>query len=161
MPIWHEQLSAVSSIQFHCCKSTPSSSQFTTVFADISIVVSQDDKAKIGLGVPAVGWTFHTLQSVHEPVPMTDHDFPAGSEQKPMGDIQPICVILVDEGPNENLRHLKNIKTYCQLFSKVWFRLPGYNVINLELAFQNFRYTGEALCDIWHHDLIFGRSVDA
>ncbi|CAJ0863095.1 4548_t:CDS:2, partial [Entrophospora sp. SA101] len=59
--------------------------QFTTVFADISIVVSQDDKAKIGLGVPAVGWTFHTLQSVHEPVPMTDHDFPAGSEQKSLG----------------------------------------------------------------------------
>jgi hypothetical protein len=34
-------------------------------------------------------------------------------------------------------------------------------VINPELALQNFRYAGEALCKIWHRDLIFGRSVDA
>ncbi|PKB92980.1 hypothetical protein RhiirA5_486688 [Rhizophagus irregularis] len=33
-------------------------------------------------------------------------------------------------------------------------------VINPELALQNFRYAGEALCDIWRRDLIFGRSVD-
>ena len=34
-------------------------------------------------------------------------------------------------------------------------------VNNLELALQNFRYAREALCDIWRHDLIFRRSVDA
>ncbi|CAJ0906496.1 5034_t:CDS:2, partial [Entrophospora sp. SA101] len=41
-----------------------------------------------------------------------------------------------------------------------------HNDFNLEnqpskLTFQNFRYAGEALCDIWHHVLIFGRSLDA
>ncbi|PKB93135.1 hypothetical protein RhiirA5_442218 [Rhizophagus irregularis] len=34
-------------------------------------------------------------------------------------------------------------------------------VINPELALQNFKYAGKALCDIWRHDLIFERSVDA
>ncbi|GBB86655.1 hypothetical protein RclHR1_13020001 [Rhizophagus clarus] len=34
-------------------------------------------------------------------------------------------------------------------------------VINLKLALQNFRYAGESLCDIWHKDLIFGKSVNA
>ena len=34
-------------------------------------------------------------------------------------------------------------------------------VINPELALQNFRYAGEVFCDIWRHDLIFGRSVNA
>ncbi|CAI2196407.1 15115_t:CDS:1, partial [Funneliformis geosporum] len=56
--------------------------QFATVFADKSVVISQDDKAKIGLGIPAVGRTFRTLQSVHEPVCVADYDFPAGYEQK-------------------------------------------------------------------------------
>ena len=46
---------------------------------DMSIVISQDDKAKIGLGIPAVGRTFHTLQSVNEPINVADHDFPAKS----------------------------------------------------------------------------------
>ncbi len=56
--------------------------QFATAFADKSIIISQDDKVKIGLGVPAVGQTFHTLQSVHESVRVVDYDFPAGSGQK-------------------------------------------------------------------------------
>lgn len=32
-------------------------------------------------------------------------------------------------------------------------------VTNPELATQNFQYAGEALCDIWSHDLIFGKQV--
>uniref|UniRef100_U9UP03 Uncharacterized protein n=1 Tax=Rhizophagus irregularis (strain DAOM 181602 / DAOM 197198 / MUCL 43194) TaxID=747089 RepID=U9UP03_RHIID len=56
--------------------------QFATAFADNSVVISQDDKAKIGLGVPAVGQIFHSLQSVNEPVSVADHDFPLGNAQK-------------------------------------------------------------------------------
>ena len=37
---------------------------------------------------------------------------------KTNGEIQPIWVLLVDGRPDENPRHLKNIKTYCQLFQK-------------------------------------------
>src|SRR3954447_24700774 len=160
----------------YCLASVKYAKQFATIFAEKSVVISQDDKAKIGLGVPAVGRTFHTLQSVHEPVCVADHDFPAGSEQKLVpsvylmikpsesndelrtgqlaifirrqwsfgtsslthmqdlesltlnpeyddvfktnGEIRPIWVLLVNGGPDENPRHLKNIKTYCQLFQK-------------------------------------------
>ncbi|CAB4406867.1 unnamed protein product [Rhizophagus irregularis] len=160
----------------YCLASVKYARQFATVFADNSVIISQDDKAKIGLGVPAVGRTFHTLQSVHEPVSIADHDFPLGSGQKLIpsvylmikpneandelrtgqlaifvrrqwslgtsslthmqdleslvldsqyndvlkknGEIRPIWVLLVDGGPDENPRHLKNIKTYCQLFQK-------------------------------------------
>ncbi|GBC33567.2 hypothetical protein GLOIN_2v1783204 [Rhizophagus irregularis DAOM 181602=DAOM 197198] len=66
----------------YCLASVKYARQFATVFADNSVVISQDDKAKIGLGVPAVGQTFHTLQSVHEPVSVADHDFPLGNGQK-------------------------------------------------------------------------------
>src|SRR3954447_4015673 len=34
------------------------------------------------------------------------------------GEIRPIWVLLVNRGPDENPRHLKNIKMYCQLFQK-------------------------------------------
>ncbi len=34
-------------------------------------------------------------------------------------------------------------------------------MIDPELALRNFRYAGKSLCEIWHRDLIFGRSVDA
>jgi len=30
--------------------------------------------------------------------------------------IWPIWMLLIDGGPDENPRHLKNIKAYCQLF---------------------------------------------
>ncbi len=56
--------------------------QFVTVFAENSVIISQDDKAKIRLGVPAVGQTFRTLQLVYEPVNVADHDFPLGNGQK-------------------------------------------------------------------------------
>ncbi|EXX67712.1 hypothetical protein RirG_111930 [Rhizophagus irregularis DAOM 197198w] len=65
----------------YCLASVKSARQFATVFADKAVIISQDDKAKIGLGVPAVGQTFRTLQSVHEPVGVADHDFSLGSGQ--------------------------------------------------------------------------------
>ena len=34
-------------------------------------------------------------------------------------------------------------------------------VIDPKLAAQNFRYAGEALCEIWCRDLIFGKKIDA
>src|ERR1044071_9895352 len=119
------------------------------------------------------------------------------------GEIRPIWILLLDGRPDENQRHLKNIKKYIQLFRKfdldyltVRTHVPGqskYNpvergmttlsgklagitlpinhfgvhlntqgkVINPELALQNFKYAGEALCDIWNRDLIFGKRVDA
>ncbi|PKB95214.1 hypothetical protein RhiirA5_437132 [Rhizophagus irregularis] len=200
----------------YCLVSVKSAKQFANVFADMSVVISQDDKAKIDLGIPAVGRSFHTLQSVNEPVYVADHDFPAGNGQNPLvigtsslthmqdlksltsdpqyddalkinREIRPIWILLVDGGPDENSRHLKNIKTYCQLFQKFNLdyltgiailsgKLTGIilpinhfgthlntqgKVINPELALQNFKYAGEALCDIWRHVLSFGRSVDA
>ncbi|CAG8724843.1 581_t:CDS:1, partial [Scutellospora calospora] len=118
-------------------------------------------------------------------------------------EIWPIWVLLVDEGLDENLRQLKNIKSYCLLFRK--FNLDyltirthapeqsKYNLVergiatlsgklagvilpidyfgihlntqgkvnNQELALKNFQYAGEALCNIWCCDLIFGKHVNA
>ncbi|CAG8842319.1 1303_t:CDS:2, partial [Gigaspora margarita] len=42
--------------------------QFASAFASHSVIISQNDKAKILLGIPAVGRTFKTIQSVYKPV---------------------------------------------------------------------------------------------
>ncbi|CAG8844878.1 7100_t:CDS:2, partial [Gigaspora margarita] len=148
--------------------------QFAAMFSHYSVVISQDDKAKVPLGIPAVGKTFQTMQTINENVTLADHDFPIGAHQKliPLvylaidpsdsndslrkgqlaifirpqynvgtssnthmadlitltnqesfkhifennGQIKPIWVLLVDGGPDENPRHLKNICRYSRLF---------------------------------------------
>ncbi len=66
----------------YCLASVKYVRQFASMFADISVIISQDNKAKVGLGVPAVGRIFQTLQSINEPVSVANHDFPIGCRQK-------------------------------------------------------------------------------
>ena len=66
----------------YCLASVKGAKQFASTFADVSIVISQDGKAKIGLRMPAVDHTFHTLQSINEPTTIADHDFSVRSRQK-------------------------------------------------------------------------------
>jgi hypothetical protein len=68
--------------EHYCLASVKAAKVFAEVFANDAIIISQDDKAKIGLGIPAVGRTFKTIQSVNEPVTVEDHDFPIGSKMK-------------------------------------------------------------------------------
>ena len=68
--------------EHYCLASVKSAKIFAKVFADDTIIIFQDDKAKIRLGIPAVGRTFKTIQSVNEPVTVEDHDFPIGSKMK-------------------------------------------------------------------------------
>ncbi|CAG8744589.1 36982_t:CDS:1 [Gigaspora margarita] len=47
--------------EYYCLASIKGARQFAQTFSDVFIIVSQDDKSKIGLGVPVVSRTFHTL----------------------------------------------------------------------------------------------------
>ena len=161
----------------YCLASIKASKSFASTFSNLVVMISQDDKAKVNVGIPAVGRTFQTVQSIAEPVEVEDHDFPIGVSQKlvpsvylminpadsndtmrtgqlaiyvrpqwyigtnsltHMQDlinlvsmreykevfkindtIKPLWVILVDGGPDENPRYLKNIYQYCRLFKKL------------------------------------------
>ncbi|CAG8795879.1 395_t:CDS:2, partial [Gigaspora rosea] len=71
-----EQLSSAPPLKNDCSKS--GARQFAQAFSDSSIIISQDDKAKIGLGVSAVGRKFRTLQSALEPVNKINDDLQTG-----------------------------------------------------------------------------------
>ncbi|CAG8835585.1 24695_t:CDS:2, partial [Gigaspora margarita] len=53
---------------------------FAKIFANNAIIISQDNKVKIGLGVPAVGRTFKSIQTINEPVSVANHDFLIGRQ---------------------------------------------------------------------------------
>ncbi|CAG8805692.1 146_t:CDS:2, partial [Gigaspora margarita] len=87
--------------EHYCLASVKGTRQFAQAFLDSSIIISQDNKAKIGLGVPAVGRTFCTLQSVLEPVQVPDHDFVYRINQK----LIPLVYFIIKPSEiNDNLR---------------------------------------------------------
>ncbi|CAG8821292.1 46399_t:CDS:2, partial [Gigaspora margarita] len=150
---------------------------FASTFANYSLIILQDDKAKVGLGVPAIGRTFQSIQSFNEPVTVSDYDFPHRAKQKlipsvyliinPEDTNESLCqgqlsiyirpeyfvgtslmshmrdlldiskhdeyaevlkhdehiksvwILLVDGGPDENPKHLKNIIEYCRFFHEL------------------------------------------
>ncbi|GBC26323.2 hypothetical protein GLOIN_2v1870260 [Rhizophagus irregularis DAOM 181602=DAOM 197198] len=199
--------------EHYCLASVKAAKIFAEVFADESIIISQDDKAKIGLGIPAVGRTFKTIQSVNEPVTVEDHDFPTGSKMKLIPSVylvinpadssntlrtgqlfifirpeyfigtssathiadlesiiknenfsntlkkedkvRPIWVLLVDGGPDENPKHMKNIIQYAHLFRSldldyltVRTHAPGqsaYNPVERSMASLSEKLAGITL----------------
>jgi hypothetical protein len=66
----------------YCLASVKNAKNFAVAFADQAVILSQDDKAKVSVGIPAVGRHFETMQTVPEPVSVPDHDFPIGTSQK-------------------------------------------------------------------------------
>ena len=118
------------------------------------------------------------------------HDEQFEETTKWQGKMKSIWVLLVDGGPDENLKHLKNILEYSKLFKQqnldyltVRTHAPGqsaYNpversmatlsgklagisfpidhfrthlnsqgkVVDNDLAYKNFQYAGERLCNI-------------
>ncbi|CAB4464998.1 unnamed protein product [Rhizophagus irregularis] len=221
--------------EHYCLASVKAARTFAEVFADETIIISQDDKAKIGLGIPAVGRTFKAIQTTNELVTVEDHDFPMGSKMKLIpsvyliinpadssdtlrtgqlsifirpeyfigtssathmvdlkniisnekfsatlkkeNEVKPILILLVDGGPDENPKHMKNIIQYAHLFRTldldyltIRTHAPGQrefglhlnsqgNVVDEELARKNFEYSGKRLCDIWEKDDIHGKPV--
>ncbi|CAG8740785.1 29668_t:CDS:2, partial [Gigaspora margarita] len=55
---------------------------FATIFYDHSIIISQDDKSKVSLGILVVERTFKANETINEPVSILDHDFPLGRKMK-------------------------------------------------------------------------------
>ena len=84
--------------EHYCLASVKAARTFAEVFANEAIIISQDDKAKVGLGVPAVGRTFKTIQTVNEPVTVEDHDFPFGSKIK----LIPSVYLIINPGDSSD-----------------------------------------------------------
>ncbi|CAG8800529.1 2033_t:CDS:2, partial [Cetraspora pellucida] len=54
--------------EYYCLQMIKNAKQFASAFAFYSVIISQDDKAKVPLRISAVERKFKTVQSSHEPV---------------------------------------------------------------------------------------------
>ncbi|CAG8749408.1 14532_t:CDS:2 [Cetraspora pellucida] len=120
--------------------------QFVTLFPTILVIVFQNDKAKIPLGIPAKlilsiylmidsNDTIDTLKSGQLSIYLCSQYETGTSTITHMSDlyllvnnshfdnrlkidneIRSIWVLIVNEGPDENPHHLKNIYQYCKMF---------------------------------------------
>ncbi|CAG8816433.1 20364_t:CDS:2, partial [Gigaspora margarita] len=61
--------------KYYCLVSVKAAWVFAKVFAKDSIIISQDNKAKVGLDVPVVGHTFKTIQLINKLVRVKDYNF--------------------------------------------------------------------------------------
>ncbi|CAG8832599.1 15561_t:CDS:2 [Gigaspora margarita] len=177
--------------------------QFAHAFPNVSVIISQDDKAKIGLGILAVGRTFRTLQSVSEPVQLPDHDFACERQVaifvrpqwsigtssithmedlislvsdnqysealKTNNEIKPIWILLVNGGQSKYNPVERSMATLSGKLAGIVLPINHFgkhldsqgNIIDTNLAAQNFNYAKTMLCDIWRCDPIFGKHVNA
>ncbi|CAG8748670.1 7807_t:CDS:2 [Cetraspora pellucida] len=82
--------------EHYCLQIVKNAKQFADAFASHSVIISQDDKAKVLLRILAVGRTFKTVQSSHEPVAIP------GSKQKL---IPSVYLTINPEGSNDSLHN--------------------------------------------------------
>jgi len=79
----------------YCLASVKAARIFAEVFADETVIIFQDNKAKIGLGILAVGHTFKTMQTVSKPVSIEDYNFLTSSKIKLISSVY-LVINLVD-----------------------------------------------------------------
>src|SRR6266542_5951120 len=96
--------------EHYCLASVKAARVFFEVFADEAIIISQDDKAKVRLGIPTVGHTFKTIQSVNEPVTVKDHDFPTSSKMK----LIPSVYLVINPADSSNTLHTGQLSIFIR-----------------------------------------------
>ncbi|EXX69772.1 hypothetical protein RhiirA5_436699 [Rhizophagus irregularis] len=66
--------------EHYCLALVKGVKSFASAFSQDVVLISQNDKAKVPLGIAIVGKTFKTLQTANEPVSVSDYDFPKGAK---------------------------------------------------------------------------------
>ncbi|CAG8846596.1 2044_t:CDS:2, partial [Gigaspora margarita] len=85
--------------EHYCLHIVKSAKQFAHTFVSHSVIILQNNIAKVPLGIPAIGRMFKTLQIARELVEIPDHDFSKGSIQK----LIPSVYLTIDMEDSNNL----------------------------------------------------------
>ncbi|CAG8769893.1 30899_t:CDS:2, partial [Gigaspora margarita] len=67
--------------KYYCLALVKGIKQFVAIFSCDSVIISQDDKAKVLFGIPAIGKTFQSMQTINEAAILADYDFPIETHQ--------------------------------------------------------------------------------
>ncbi|CAG8463442.1 3857_t:CDS:2, partial [Scutellospora calospora] len=154
--------------EHYCLASVKNAKQFAITFADFTVVLSQDDKVKIPVNILAVGKHFQAMQSINEPVSVSDHDFPIGVSQK----LIPSHLSSTSALHMTDIVSLVSNENFFAIFKcnnevkPLWVIIvdsgPNENprhlkkneICDYELELRNFQHAGQTLADLWRRDPI-------
>ncbi|CAG8765870.1 7007_t:CDS:2 [Cetraspora pellucida] len=112
----------------YCLASVKVVRQFASLFLIFSVIMSQDDKAKVPLGISAVSRTFQAIQSINEPVIVPDHDFPVVLQQK----LVPSVYLIIDSSDTNNMLRSGQLSIYIR---------PQYEIETSSITHMNDLYS--------------------
>ncbi|CAG8839514.1 36651_t:CDS:2, partial [Gigaspora margarita] len=141
--------------EHYCLVSVKMAKEFAATFANHSLIISQDDKAKVSLVYLIINLknTNKTLYQGHLSIYIQPEYFVRTSSFTYMRDLiniskcddfvpilkhgdhpKSIWILLVDGGLDKNLKHLKNIAKYCYLFRELNF---DYLSVRMHAPYQS------------------------
>ncbi|PKB95475.1 hypothetical protein RhiirA5_385935 [Rhizophagus irregularis] len=135
--------------EHYCLASVKGVKSFATAFPQDVLIISQDDKAKVPLGMAAVGRTFKTIQTTNEPVSVPDHDFPKAAKHK----LVPSVYLLINPSDtNDSLRSGKVrifIRPEYFLSTSCETHMVDLMSITKEENFREFTHNGDTVKPFW------------
>ncbi|CAB4473969.1 unnamed protein product [Rhizophagus irregularis] len=135
--------------EHYCLASIKGIKSFASAFSQNVVLISQDDKAKVPLGIAAVGKTFKAIQMVNEPVSVPDHDFPKGSKHKL---IPSVYLVINPDNTNDSLRSGKMrifVRPEYFLGTSCETHMVDLMTITEEEPFHEFTHHEGAIKPIW------------
>ncbi|CAB4464558.1 unnamed protein product [Rhizophagus irregularis] len=135
--------------EHYCLASIKGIKSFASAFSQNVVLISQDDKAKVPLGIAAVGKTFKAIQTVNEPVSVPDHDFPKGSKHKL---IPSVYLVINPDNTNDSLRSGKMrifVRPEYFLGTSCETHMVDLMTITEEEPFHEFTHYEGAIKPIW------------
>ncbi|RIA88603.1 hypothetical protein C1645_826123 [Glomus cerebriforme] len=120
---------------------------FALVFSQDVMLIWQDDKAKVSLGMAAIERTFKTIQTMNEPVSVFNHNFPKASKHKL---ISFVYLLINPSDMNNSLysvflkQHVKTIHLNERAPKE---RVIRVNIEETEHSLQDYEYNAESTKD--------------
>ncbi|GBB88013.1 hypothetical protein RclHR1_14510010 [Rhizophagus clarus] len=134
--------------EHYCLASVKGVKSFATAFPQDVLIISQDDKAKVPLGMAAVGRTFKTIQTTNELVSVPDHDFPKVVKYKL---VLSVYLLINPSDTNDSLRSGKVRIFICPeyfLSTSCETHMVDLMSITKEENFREFTHNGDSKLDL-------------
>ncbi|GES95891.1 hypothetical protein GLOIN_2v1766467 [Rhizophagus clarus] len=135
--------------EHYCLASVKGVKSFAMAFPQDVLIISQDDKAKVPLGMAAVGRTFKTIQTTNEPVSVPNHNFPKAAKHKL---VLSVYLLINPSDTNDSLRSGKVRIFICPeyfLSTSCETHMVDLMSITKEENFREFTHNGDSVKPFW------------
>ncbi|CAG8780395.1 8412_t:CDS:2, partial [Cetraspora pellucida] len=134
---------------YYCFASVKAARQFAALFPIFLVIMSQDDKAKVLLGISAVEKSFKVIQSNNKPVTILDYDFLASLQQKLISSVY----LIIDPSDTNDTLHRGQMLIYIHPQYKIGTSLKThmndlYSLMN-NGSFDNMLKVNNKIRPIW------------